>query len=548
MLRKYWKLLFGFFLVVLFTGFYANKDIYFEISKNIDLFGKVYKEVTLNYVDEIDLEEFMKTGIQGMLNSLDPYTVFIDDSKKDEIELITNGKYAGVGISVAVRGDKVIISEVFDGYAAQKQGIHTGDVLVGVSDVAISPNNYEQISSLIKGEPGTTVDMTVVRNNEQDTINFNIVREEISVKNLAYYGFYPKNSNNVYLKLIGFSRSAGEEVRQALKELESQKRIESIVLDLRNNPGGLLDAAVQICEKFLDKDQIIVSTRGRDASKEKRYYSDENPIMSREKLVVLVNDGSASASEIVAGAIQDHDRGLIIGTKTFGKGLVQTISNLGYNTQLKITTAKYYTPSGRCIQKIDYSSRNHVISKADTIVAARFLTDNSREVFSAGGITPDSTIEFETESGLTQELFAQGMFFRFADYYTANNEDIKLSSLNNDELISEFQKFLSKEKFVYKSDAEKEIDKLYDEAKNKKLSADVFIDLNRIKTQFGSLNNNEIKIYRDEILSEIRSEIALKINGFNGKTEELLNGDKQFQAAFSIASNNELFKKLLNSK
>lgn len=548
MLRKYWKLLFGFFLVVLFTGFYANKDIYFEISKNIDLFGKVYKEVTLNYVDEIDLEEFMKTGIQGMLNSLDPYTVFIDDSKKDEIELITNGKYAGVGISVAVRGDKVIISEVFDGYAAQKQGIHTGDVLVGVSNVAISPNNYEQISSLIKGEPGTTVDMTVVRNNEQDTINFNIVREEISVKNLAYYGFYPKNSNNVYLKLIGFSRSAGEEVRQALKELESQKRIESIVLDLRNNPGGLLDAAVQICEKFLDKDQIIVSTRGRDASKEKRYYSDENPIMSREKLIVLVNDGSASASEIVAGAIQDHDRGLIIGTKTFGKGLVQTISNLGYNTQLKITTAKYYTPSGRCIQKIDYSSRNHVISKADTIVAARFLTDNSREVFSAGGITPDSTIEFEIESGLTQELFAQGMFFRFADYYTANNEDIKLSSLNNDELISEFQKFLSKEKFVYKSDAEKEIDKLYDEAKNKKLSADVFIDLNRIKTQFGSLNNNEIKIYRDEILSEIRSEIALKINGFNGKTEELLNGDKQFQAAFNIASNNELFKKLLNSK
>ncbi|HZW38680.1 MAG TPA: S41 family peptidase [Ignavibacteriaceae bacterium] len=548
MLRKYWKLLFGFFLVVLFTGFYANKDIYFEISKNIDLFGKVYKEVTLNYVDEIDLEEFMKTGIQGMLNSLDPYTVFIDDSKKDEIELITNGKYAGVGISVAVRGDKVIISEVFDGYAAQKQGIHTGDVLVGVSNVAISPNNYEQISSLIKGEPGTTVDMTIVRNNEQDTINFNIVREEISVKNLAYYGFYPKNSNNVYLKLIGFSRSAGEEVRQALKELESQKRIESIVLDLRNNPGGLLDAAVQICEKFLDKDQIIVSTRGRDASKEKRYYSDENPIMSREKLIVLVNDGSASASEIVAGAIQDHDRGLIIGTKTFGKGLVQTISNLGYNTQLKITTAKYYTPSGRCIQKIDYSSRNHVISKADTIVAARFLTDNSREVFSAGGITPDSTIEFEIESGLTQELFAQGMFFRFADYYTANNEDIKLSSLNNDELISEFQKFLSKEKFVYKSDAEKEIDKLYDEAKNKKLSADVFIDLNRIKTQFGSLNNNEIKIYRDEILSEIRSEIALKINGFNGKTEELLNGDKQFQAAFNIASNNELFKKLLNSK
>ena len=248
----YFKYLFAGVLLFVFSGFFSGNDLYFEISKNIDLFGAVYKEVSLNYVDDIDPEKFMQEGIKGMLNTLDPYTIFIDENKKQDIDLITSGKYGGVGISIGVRGDNVTVVEVLDGYSAQRQGIRIGDILLEAGGTKITPKNMEDISNLVKGKPGTSVELKVLRG-DTDTLTFNLVREEVKVKNLIYYGFYPENSNNVYMKLTSFSRSAGDEVKKALQELKEKKEIKSIIFDLRGNPGGLLDVAVDIADKFLAK-------------------------------------------------------------------------------------------------------------------------------------------------------------------------------------------------------------------------------------------------------------------------------------------------------
>lgn len=548
---KYFKskrIWFSFVVLIFFCGFFpGNDDVYFEVSRNIDLFGRVYKEISFNYVDEIDPQEFMQAGIAGMLKTLDPYTIFIDENRKDEIDLITNGKYGGVGISIGVRGDNVTIVEILDGYSAQKQGLRIGDVLIEAGGTKVSSQNVDEVSSLVKGEPGTMVKLKIVRSENKDTIEFNLVREEVIIKNLTFYGFYPENSNNAYIKLSNFSRSAGDELKKALKDLRSQKEIKSMVLDLRGNPGGLLDVAVDICDKFLEKNLLIVSTKGRDNSSEKKYYSVQEPMFGDGKLAVLVNEGSASASEILAGAIQDHDRGVILGTKTFGKGLVQTITPLNFNTSLKITTAKYYTPSGRSIQKIDYSKKNKVFAEADSIVRNTFLTDNDRTVYSGGGITPDTTINFEVEGEITRDLLAKGIFFQFADHYYYSDSTIKYSSLNNEKLYSEFKDYLVEQKYVYHSESEHELDRMIKDAEKKKLGDNLTSDLKKIKTQFEKLGINELSTYKSEIIHEIREEIASRYLGSDGRVKESLNNDKQFKAAIDVLSSAK-YEKLLGSK
>ncbi len=540
------KIFFAGAIILLFSGFFAGEgDIYFQISKNIDLFSKVYKEVSFNYVEPIDPEQFMRAGIQGMLDVLDPYTMFIDENRKEDIDLITNGKYGGVGISIGVRGDRVTIVEVMDGYSSQRQGLRIGDVLIQANGVKISPENVDQISSLVKGEPGTTVELKILRNDEKDTLNFNLVREEVIVKSLTYYGFYPKNSNNVYLKLTNFSRSAGDEIKKALLELKSEKEIKSIVLDLRGNPGGLLDVAVDICNKFLKKGDLIVTTRGRDQSDEKKYFASQEPLVGNSKLVVLINGGSASASEILAGAIQDHDRGVLLGTKSYGKGLVQTITPLDYNTSLKITTAKYYTPSGRCIQKIDYTKSNKVFAQPDSILKTSYLTDNKRTVYSGGGITPDTTIDYIIRGNITKDLLAKGMFFTFADHYYYMNVKENFNKITDEKILSEFEKYLAEQKYIYHSEADKQIDRLITDVRDKKVEGALSADLNRIKKEFDKIDLAELKIYKDEIIREIKGELAARYLGNDGRTETYLNYDKQFQSALKILADSAVYDKLL---
>ena len=533
--------LIGTVIVLLFAGF---TDIYFEINKNLELFGKVYKEISFNYVDEVDPEQFMRAGIQGMLASLDPYTIFIDEKKKEDIDLITNGKYGGIGISIGVRDDKVTIVEVMEGYSAQRQGLEVGDIIIEAAGVKIGTDNLDEISSLVKGDPGTTVSLKIVRDELKDTIDFDVVREEVIIKNLTYAGFYPEGSNNLYLKLSNFSRSASEEIRDAIKDAKAQKEIKSVVLDLRGNPGGLLDIAVDICDKFLPKDYLIVSTKGRSPSSIKEFYSTQEPLLKDAKLIVLIDGGSASASEIVAGAIQDHDRGIILGTKSFGKGLVQTITPLSYNTSLKITTAKYYTPSGRCIQKIDYSDNNDVIAEEDSIVSGKFLTDHKRVVYSKGGISPDTTIAFNIEGKLTQELLAHGLFFKFANHYYYQHTDENYNSIKDEDLLTQFKDFINNENFVYKSDAEDHVDELISDLSGN--YPNLTNEVGRLKAEITNLKKNDFNLYKDEILRELRTEIAYRYLGSDARIKEQLNGDMQFQSALNIFNNPIVYNKLLH--
>lgn len=536
-------------VVVLFAfGFVVSKsDIYFEISKNLELFGKVYKEISFNYVDDIDPQEFMRAGIKGMLSKLDPYTVFIDEKNQDDINLLTNGKYGGVGISIGVRNDKITILEVLDGYSAQKQGIRVGDVVTGIGETKVTAEKIDDISSLVKGEPGTPVQIKILRLSEKDTLEFNLIREEVIVKNLVFADFYPENSNNVYLKLSNFSRSAGDEVRSSLKQLKDKKEIKSIVLDLRGNPGGLLDVAVDICDKFLKKDLLIVSTRGKEISSEKKYFALEEPLAGKEKLIVLINGNSASASEIVAGAMQDHDRGVILGTQSFGKGLVQTITPLSFNTSLKITTAKYYTPSGRCIQKIDYSKDNQVITEPDSLKKGEFATDNKRIVYSAGGISPDTTVKNGIESDLLQDLLAKGTIFNFADKYYYQNVNMDFNKINSDKILTEYKKYLVESKYDYESDVEKKINEVIEHLKENHNSKDLSKSLETLNSEVKEIFEVEFAESKEEILSELMVELAHRFLGNDGGIKERLKFDKQFNTALALFKDESNYSKLLSS-
>lgn len=541
------------FLLVLsafLLGFYIQRsgDIYYEISKNLEIFGKIYKEISFNYVDEINPEEFMREGIKGMLKSLDPYTVFIDESKQDDIDLMTNGKYGGIGVTIGVRNDRVTITEIIEGYAAQRQGLRVGDVVIEVDGQPITSSDIDDLSAKVKGEPGTVVQLKVLRNNDKDTLQFNIIREEIVIKNLIYADFYPKNSNNVYLKLTNFSRSASEEIKNALKKLKEEKPIQSIVLDLRGNPGGLLDVAVDVCNKFLQKDLLIVSTRGREATSEKKYFAKEEPIVPNEKLVVLINENSASASEIVAGAIQDHDRGIILGTQSFGKGLVQTITPVTYNTSLKITTAKYYTPSGRCIQKIDYSKKNKVFSTPLIEEKSEFSTDNQRKVYSAGGITPDTLVRQEIEGEITKELLAKGIIFDFADKYYYNNQTTKFENLNDNKIFTDFISYIKSKEFNYTPEVEKKLNSLIDDLEKSKINGRIMNAASKLKDELKNYFEKELDKYKSEIMNYIKVELATRYYNQQKGLEESLKSDKQFNIALSLFSNETIYNKLLNKK
>ncbi|MCH7974051.1 MAG: S41 family peptidase [Bacteroidetes bacterium] len=546
--KKIKIILVSFFVAVFFTGFVFVTDKYFEISKNIELFSKVYKEVTFNYVEDIDPAQFMRAGINGMLGSLDPYTIFIDENKKKDYDLLTTGKYGGIGVSIGVRGEKVTIINVFDGYSSQRQGLRVGDVLIEVGGTKITPDNIDFISSLVKGEPGTTVNLKIQRNGDKDTLSFNLVREVVIVKSLLYADFYPKNSNNVYLKLSNFSRSASDEIRRALKDLRKEKTIKSIVLDLRGNPGGLLDVAVNLCDDFLPKGNLIVTTLGREKTNENKFYSLHKPLIENAKIVVLINGASASASEIVSGALQDHDQAVIVGTKSFGKGLVQTITPLNYNTSLKITTAKYFTPSGRSIQRIDYSKDNKVIAKSDSIVKTSFKTDNKRTVFSGGGINPDTTVKRKKLSEITKALLAKGIFFTFADHYYYAHRKINFNKLNDHALLNDFKKYLISNKFKYKSKSEKELNQLIANLKNKTVYKNVIGKLHKIKNEMKELHKKAIDNNKKDILDQLKSELASRYKGANGRIEELLKHDNQFQFAVKLTNNKKLYRKLLQVK
>lgn len=535
------------FVLITVTNLHAQKstDVYYEISKSIDLFGRVYKEITLRYVEEINPREFMLAGIKGMLETLDPYTVYIDESSQKDIDLITTGKYGGIGATIGLRNEKITVVDLIEGYSAQRQGLRIGDVIIRIDSIDVNKENYDQLSNYMKGEAGTMVSVTVKRDGVEQNLIFNLIREEIEIKNLTYYGFVPEQSNNVYLKLSGFSRSAGEEIKDALIELGDERNIESIILDLRGNPGGLLDAAISVADKFLPKGDLIVSVVGRDSTDIQNYFADEEPVAGDASLIVLVDKGSASASEIVAGAIQDHDRGVVLGTESFGKGLVQNVIPLDANTSLKLTTGKYFTPSGRSIQKINYVDNKVIIGDTTYNRMEEYRTDGNRKVYSGGGIQPDTLVENNSKSELIRTLIAQGVFFKFATNYFNTNSIVSWEEINKEELFESFKKYFTQTDVELVLKSERLLKALQEALSDEKISDDVKTKLNELEQEIELAKQEELNIYRDDVLAELHKEIAARVNGRVGRITASLNYDKQLQTAFGILESREKYNKIL---
>jgi len=537
-----------FVLLFLLSGFIpADKDIYLEISKSIEIFGKVYKEITLNYVDKINAEEIMTSGIKGMLDGLDPYTVFLDESMQKDFDVLTNGKYGGIGTSVGIRNDKVTIIDILDDSPADRQGIKIGDVILEVNDKKIQKSNFEKMTSEIAGEPGKVVKILIHRDGNDDPITFLLQLEVIEIKNITYYGFYPEESSNVYIKLSNFSKGAGQEVKQALIELNKLKKIKSVILDLRNNPGGLLDQAIDVSEKFLNKGKLIVSVAGRDSSQKTNYYSQEEPLIQDELLCVLVNENSASAAEIVAGAIQDHDRGIIIGKNTFGKGLVQTLVPISNKTSLKITTARYFTPSGRCIQKIDYSNHQEISEQSLASRSSKYFTDNNRKVFSYGGITPDTIVENFSNSEVVNDIKVKGLFFQFANFYSNKNENIDYRKVNDEKLFTDFKEYLNSKDYYFISDLRNSTIKLSRQFKGNNAESEISKQFDLILNKLEMNDMKNVDENKKDIIFCIKDELFNRIISKSLRFKYLLQQDAQLKATLSLINEKQKIDLLLRN-
>ncbi len=534
----------GIALLALLTGGFMVKsdaDLFLKINKSIDLFGRVYKEITANYVDEIDPEKFMEAGIDGMLGTLDPYTVYIDKEDGDEVDLLTNGKYGGIGITIGVRDGAMRVISVMDGYSAQRQGILPGDVLLEVGGVPIASKKPDEVRNLTRGEPGTEITVKVQREDEPSPLEFVLLRQEIQVKNVTYADFVAPGIG--YVRLERFSRRASEEVRQAIKDLKLKGNLKGLVLDLRGNPGGLLDAAVEVAGKFLPRGSMIVSTKGRSQETDKKYYSTEEPILPTAPVIVLTDRGSASASEIVSGALQDLDRAVIVGTRTFGKGLVQTILPLDYGAQLKITTARYYTPSGRCIQEIDYmhKDRNGVFAITPDSLRKEFKTAHGRMVFEHGGVTPDSVVKEGDEGPMVKELQRRSLFFKFVNKYVADHKTTTFTGVTN-EILNAFHAYLDEIKFDYQEDSEVKVKELRDMADKTHYSKDVLSDIDHLLGAFKKEKGRGFDRYSDHIADELNIEFSARLMGEKGRIKASLEDDPQLKVAVGMLKNNRVYE------
>ncbi len=532
------------FLAGIFVGFKRFEgDFFFKINKSIEVYGRVYKEITMNYVDELDPEKFMHSGIDGMLSGLDPYTNFISEDEGGEVELITSGKYGGIGITIGIRDEKVTITTLMEGYSAQRQGLQPGDRILEVDGKSVSGMKADQIRPLTRGEPGTEVALKIERDGEKEPLTFVLMREEIQLKNVTFADYI--DSGVGYIKLERFARTAGDELRLAIKELKLKGTLKGLILDLRDNPGGLLESATDVVEKFVPKGSLIVSTRGRKKETEKKYSAEEEPMLPDVPLVVLVNKNSASASEIVAGALQDVDRAVIIGTRSFGKGLVQTVVPLAYGSQLKMTTAKYYTPSGRCIQEIDYMHKDKAGVFAVTPESLRheFKTKNGRTVFEAGGILPDSTIPDAEQSAMMKELLRRSVFYRFSNKYIAQHTDSTL--VGNDILLHDFNTFLDSLNFTYENEGEKKLSELSEIATTAKYGQAVLDEIEQLKKNLQKEKQNGVQQNGKEILRFLRREIMTRYKGERGRISASLVDDAQVDVAKQLLLNTKEYKVIL---
>lgn len=519
----------------------------FEITKNLDLFISMIKELNILYVDDINPDELVEEGVNAMLSSLDPYTSYYPAEDVEGYTMQVSGKYGGIGAIIRKIDDYVVVAEPYDGFPAYKAGLVAGDIIVEVEGVSVKGKGTDEVSKLLRGEPGTKVNITIEKPVTEERIFKTLTREEIKVEAVPYYGMV--NPQVGYIRLTNFTNDCSRDVRNALNELKQENDLQGVILDLRSNPGGLLQEAVKVSNAFIAKGKKVVSTKGRYYNHEKSFLTEEPPVDPDIPLVVLINHNSASASEIVSGVIQDYDRGLVVGETSFGKGLVQTTMDLKYNAKLKMTTSKYFLPSGRCVQAIDYSGRyKDGAEKVPDSLRTKFKTDGGRLVYDAGGVSPDVELEREKYSLVTGSLYQQQLFFRYASDYKEKNGSIADAGqfeLSEQE-YQEFITWLGTQEFSYTSESEKLLGDLKETAEEEQYLATIESDIADLEASIGTEKLKDLDEYKDQIKESLESEIVTRYYLQKGRIANGLREDPVIKKSVQLLQNQSEYKRLLS--
>ncbi|HWB64379.1 MAG TPA: S41 family peptidase [Chitinophagales bacterium] len=526
---------------------------YHDILKNLDIFTTLYKELNTYYVDTLNPTKLMRAGIDNMLDGLDPYTEYIPEDEMEDYRTQTTGKYGGIGAVIGTRGDYVIISEPYEGFPAEKAGLRAGDKIVEVDGKSAKNYKTDQVSSMLKGKPGTDVVLKILRMNKnggEDELTIKLTREEIHIKNVPYYGML--NDDIGYIRLQGFTERAGAEVRNALETLEAKHKLKGLVFDLRGNPGGLLNEAINVANVFVDRNTKIVDTKGKIEDWNKTYTTPDEPVDTRLPMVVLADGGSASAAEIVSGSMQDLDRAVIVGQRTFGKGLVQATHSLPYNGKLKLTTAKYYIPSGRCIQAINYAERNPdgSVKRIPDSLKVAFKTKNGRTVYDGGGIDPDVSVDPERYANITISLLTKGYIQDYATEYRVKHDkisDAKTFALSDAD-YADFVAWVSKKDYDYTTKSEKILEDLKKSAEKENYYGDIKDDYEAMQNTMKHDKANDLEKEKKQITSILEEEIASRYYLNTGRIESALKSDTEIKKAIDVLSDAKKMDAILAKK
>lgn len=537
------------FIPILIIGFFSfnnPNERYFEITKNLDIFSTLFKEVNAYYVDEINPNKLIKTGIDAMLASLDPYTNYIPEDDIEDYRTMTTGQYGGIGAIIGRRNGKNVIMMPYEGFPGHKSGLKIGDEILKVNDVDVTDKNTSEISQLLKGQANTKLNVTIKRYGVEKPIILAITRGKITIDNVPYSGMVTDDIG--YIKLSDFTTGAGKEVKKSLEQLKKEGA-QKIILDLRGNPGGLLNEAVNVSNIFIKQGLEVVSTKGKVKDWNKTYRALNRPTDIEIPIAVLTSPRSASAAEIVSGVIQDYDRGVLVGEKTFGKGLVQATRPLTYNSQLKITTAKYYIPSGRCIQAINYSQRNDngSVGFIPDSLKSEFTTQNGRKVYDGGGVDPDYEVEPTVPAPITLSLLSKGLIFEYALKYHFAHESI-LSARDfklTDKEYEAFVEWLMDKDYDYTTKVEKTIETLTKYAKTEKYYDKIKSEIEDLKSKVMHNKEQDLKEFASEIKSILETRIVVQYYLLRGKFEASFDDDVQVQSAIKILHDPEQYNSLL---
>lgn len=538
-----------FFIVAIFalTSFSHANDRTFRISKNLSVFNSVFRELDANYVDTLAYNDLTRTAINQMLAKLDPYTVYISDEETSDLEFMTTGEYAGIGSLIMKRGNDVYISEPYEGMPAQRNDVRAGDIIVEIDGKKVSNLSVSEVSNMLKGTPNTLIKLKLKRFGEKKLIEKSFMREKIQMHPLSYKAIVAPKIG--FVQLTDFTDKSAAELKLAVNKMITDDNIESLIIDLRNNGGGLIDEAVKILGYFLPKGTAVVSTKGKIAQTDRVYKTPTEPIFPNIKLAILVNGGSASASEILAGAVQDLDRGVVVGERTFGKGLVQSVRPVEYGGFLKVTTAKYYIPSGRCVQALDYSHRNEdgsVGAIPDSLTKV-FRTANGRPVRDGGGVTPDTTTIERRKLNIAYYLFAQHMYFDFATEYFAKNSKIAKPSdfVVNDAIFASFVDFLKQKDFKYNSQTEKSIDEILKMAEMEGLDVLAKEEFAALKAKLQPDIAKNLEFNKADVVELLGMELVRRYYYQTGEIEYGLRNDQDLKAAIFLLENNKEYNRVL---